>query len=567
MKITTKSIFLISSGLILVLFIVGFLILMPLMNFQIGFNDAARLAEMQFDQYVCDNEFSGYFSENQRYTDVKKYNINIKLFPSENWIESEVKIFGVAERDSIDRLDFNFYNSFNIDSVLLNGKKANFEYENMRLSITDLAEISDSFEVVVGYHGTPENKGFGSFSFGRFLTHPVIYTLNEPVYASTWFPCNDLPDDKAQLDIKIENDKEFTSLSNGKLIGVDSLGLRKTYHWKTIYPLSTYLVAIYSADYNHIRQNFEIMGDSLEVDYYFLNGKTEAGLKDFKLNKDILVFFSEKFGMYPFINEKYGIAEFLWKLGAMENQTIVGVGENFVSGLGFMNDLLIHEAAHQWWGNAVGPKTWKDVWLNEGFATYSEALFYENQSGKDALISTMLAKKRDYYESPLYNPSTNLFSNLVYNKGAWVLHMLRFEIGDDLFFESLRNYYNEFKYSSASTSDFIKVCEQTTGKDLSLFFNQWVLDGEGILKVNYKYEFKKSKNKFFVKLDLNQIQDEYPDYKFTLEIEAVGDGLNDIHKFYIESKDTMINFETSALPDSLIIDPNFWLLADFNKEI
>ena len=149
-------------------------------------------------------------------------------------------------------------------------------------------------------------------------------------------------------------------------------------------------------------------------------------------------------------------------------------------------DTYVHELSHHWWGNSVGPKTWNDIWLNEGFATYSEALYAEAKHGKDALKSKMQSKFSDNFRGTLYAPN-NLFGETVYDKGAWVLHMLRFEIGDSSFFKSLHKYYDLYKYSNASVEDFKAVCENVSGMSLDKFFDQWVYTGTDNIFCSYTF--------------------------------------------------------------------------------
>ncbi len=228
----------------------------------------------------------------------------------------------------------------------------------------------------------------------------------------------------------------------------------------------------------------------MNIEYYVFPKQLENAKIDFAEHPQYIHFFAKTFGEYPFIKEKYGVAEFLWQLGAMEHQTITGIGSNFVSGHNFFRDIYVHELAHQWWGDAISPKSWNDIWLNEGFATYCEALYYEHKSGKKALISTMLSKKQDNFKGKLIEPGDDMFSATIYDKGAWVLHMLRWQVGDSTFFNILREYYKEYKYKSASTKDFQSVCEKISSQDLSQFFNQWVYDGEGNITLIYDWNSK-----------------------------------------------------------------------------
>jgi aminopeptidase N len=422
----------------------------------------------------------------------------------------------------------------------------------------------DTADIKIVYEGTPKNLGFGSFNFERIENHNQVYTLNEPVYASTWIPCVDLPDDKALADIFITNDSSYVSVSNGKLIDVNTNGKRKTYHWKTIYPISTYLMALYSANYTSVSQKYlSVSGDTMNISYYALPKNIENAKRDFSDHPKYIKTFEELFGAYPFVKEKYSVAEFWWQSGAMENQTITGIGSNYISGRKFFSDMLIHELAHHWWGNAVGPKTWKDIWLNEGFATYSEALYWEKQSDIRALQSTLRSKFGMFPKGTLYNPGDAIFGSLVYNKGAWVLHMLRKEVGDEKFFKILRTYFKKYEYGNASTNDFKIVCEDIAKKNLKIFFDQWVFKGEGIIELDGTWSVKKIGENFITTIKIKQLQNGYDIYKFPLDIKLVSakEEGSETSTVRIEGREVILNLESKNKTIDIILDPDGWLLA------
>jgi aminopeptidase N len=304
--------------------------------------------------------------------------------------------------------------------------------------------------------------------------------------------------------------------------------------------------------------------DTMKVEYYVLPDKLEKAKIDFSDHIKMLEVFSQMFGEYPFLKEKYGVAEFLWYAGAMEHQTITGVSSNMIGGKKFFEDTFVHELAHQWWGNAVGPKSWKDIWLNEGFSTYSEALYYEAVSGKEALQSTMLSKYSSNFSGSLAEPGPFLFTRTMYDKGSWVLHMLRWEVGDSSFFKTLKTYYESFKYSNASTNDFKNVCEEVSGKSLDQFFEQWVYSN-GQIELEYKTETIKSEKDYLVRIQLEQIQEDYEEFHFPLEVKIIfKDSTENSYRYEITSKDTLLEISTTEFPDGIELDPDRWLLAVIN---
>ena len=509
-----------------------------------------------------------YISENQYKIDVLNYNMSFELFPEKKLLEGDVLITGLILDKNISSLDLNLYDNMKIVSLSLNNSKVQYEIKNSKLSVY-LNEIEpDTFKLNVKYNGTPVKMGLGSFVFGSINERPVVYNLSEPIYASTWFPCNDIPSDKAYLDIKITNDSSQTSISNGVLVDEKLNGSRKTYHWKTYYPISTYLVSIYSSEYLKFEDEYisPLTSEKMPIEYYVFPEDFEDAKIDFKEHPKMISFFSKTFGEYPFIKEKYGVAEFLWQLGAMEHQTITGIGSNFVSGRRFFDDIYVHELAHSWWGDAVGPKTWKDIWLNEGFATYSEALYAENKAGSNALQSVMLSKFQENFPGRLSEPENNLFGQTVYDKGAWILHMLRREVGDTLFFKILRNYFETYKYKNASTKDFQRVCETISGKNLDQFFDQWIYEGEGQINLIYRWTVEKEDDNYKLTIELKQTQDLYNIYHFPLEIKIIyKNGEEEFKTFYVDERKEKIDFTIKSSPSDIVPDPNSWLLANIRN--
>ncbi|MEW6194686.1 MAG: M1 family metallopeptidase [Bacteroidota bacterium] len=518
-------------------------------------------------EQIDDKYIEEYNPKSQRKFDVLHYNISIELFPEDESINGNVTLKILLNDREADKIELNFYDNLKIDKLLLDGKRVQFDRTETNLIISLSETVEDTFFVNVVYKGQPKNLGFGSFNFDKVNNGYMIYTLNEPVFASTWYPCVDLPDDKAYADIYITNDSNYTSLSNGKLIGVKKVGLKKQFHWKTFYPISTYLITVYSALYKTVSDSF-ITGknDTINLLYYATEEKIEDARRDFSNHKNYIKTLGELFGEYPFAKEKYGIAEFGWKIGAMENQTITGIGTRFITGKKFFQDMIIHEFAHSWWGNAVGPKTWKDIWLNEGFATYSEALYWEKEAGFDALQTTLMGKDGRFSKGRLYNPANQLFSRLVYNKGAWVLHMLRKEVGDENFFNILRNYYQTYKYKNASTEDLKNICEKISKRNLKHFFDQWIYKGEGYIEAGYNWTVKGTDGNYVTEISIKQLQNGYDIYKFPIDIKLIyeNNDKNELRTFYVNNKHEKLTITTKEKPVEIVLDPDNWLIADFD---
>lgn len=505
-----------------------------------------------------DSNFLNYIKNEQNQIDVTKYSINIELFPKSQEIQAEVTVNGKL-KTTTPNIIFNFADGFAISNVYFNNKPVKYIYKNNYLIISNLSN-SNAFNVKIIYKGKPKSKGFGSFVFDKINNLDLVYSLSEPIFASTWFPCNDKPDDKAFFETTITNDKKYVSVSNGIYESSVIKGNKVSYTYKTLNQLSTYLFAIYSGDYKFFEDYVvDENNDTTRLVYYVLEENSIEDFFDFQPHKKGIQVFSKLFGTYPFINEKYGVAEITWKMGAMEHQTITGMGRGLIKAPQSNESIYLHELAHQWWGNAVGLKDWKDIWLNEGFATYCEALYYENINGKDALVNKMNSLKGDFSESTLYNPTCSLFDRLVYNKGAWILHMLRKELGDKLFFQSLKTYFEKFKYQNASTEDFKLVCQKISKKNLDCFFEQWVYKGKG--KINLEYSLSVSSEGTEIHLKQKGYQ-----YYFPIEVSFdTNENTNNIGNYLISSKDTTLLLSKYKNVKNVKVDPNNWLLIDLNK--
>lgn len=432
-----------------------------------------------------------YFNKNARKQNKQKpqqnininyYHINLNItFETKN-INGSCTIKSTNLNNNEDSIYFDLSNSLHVDSVLLNNKKVNFIHSNnlVQIILKDSLQKNELFITTIYYQGTPVKSSFGSFEFveRNNKKDKSIWTLSQPFGASDWFPCKNQLEDKADSsDVWITADKYFVSVSNGILTEViDNKNNTNTYKWKNRYPIAQYLISIAMSNYTLHERQFKYENFSMPItDYVYPETFNEKTKEQLSLTEKALQIFSEKFGTYPFIKEKYGHAQFGWG-GGMEHQTCSSMGD-------FSWTLVAHELAHQWFGDKITCKNWENIWLNEGFATYSESLLLEELYGKrtyNSQISNESSKaKRANGTIYIQNPISvyEIFdSNKTYSKGALVLHMLRGIVGKEVFYDIIKTYINDknLAYGNATTEDFQKIAESVSGKDLNYFFEEWI---------------------------------------------------------------------------------------------
>lgn len=502
--------------------------------------------------------------------DIKYYLLDIAVTASPKNISGRVEIHLTSLSSSLTEINLDLQNSLTVSDVKINGSSVNFTHSNSILKIMPANSLSlnELIKVEVFYSGQPGSSGFGSFTFHSLNNKPWIWTLSEPYGASDWFPCKDTPADKADSsDVWIRVRDDLFAVSNGILVEeITNDDNTKTYKWKSRYPIAQYLISLVIGDLQKYT-NYYNYGDSksMPVDHYLRSDRSLASIKpELDDTIEMLRIFSEKFGEYPFINEKYGHAEFGWG-GGMEHQTCSSMGA-------FTESLIAHELAHQWFGNKVTCKDWQNIWLNEGFATYLEAIYYEEAYGKDAYMQDIvwnmnLARNAvgSVYVEDISSVSQIFDSYRSYAKGAVILHMLRGVVGDEVFFQACRNYLNdpELVYNVAVTEDLKKHFEILHGTSLDYFFDQWIY-GSGYPYYTLTYSFiEKSNNEYEV--TLNMQQETSSETFFTMPVQlkiktSEGDTMLD---FFNDRQNQVVVTEVLGKPISVEIDPENLILNDY----
>jgi hypothetical protein len=450
----------------------------------------------------------------------------------------------------------------------VDGAAADYDRQGDRLLVDLGAAISegDSFQVAVYYHGSPQTSGGG-----LYISSDVTFTMCEPEGARNWFPCYDKPSDKATADISITVPDGFIVASNGQLIGVarDEKAKTSTYSWSETYPIATYLISLAISEYATFSYWYEGDGDTMEIACYAPPEDSADAAVDFSNLPEMIACYGELFGTYPFIEEKYGMATFPWG-GAMEHQTCTSWGFP-ITGNNTYDWVVAHELAHQWWGDWVSPDNWKEIWLNEGFATYSEALWWEYLYG-GAGLRTYMSEMQDYYVGwenasgmsfAIYDPPSGyLFSPTEYEKAGTVLHMLRFVVGDSAFFDILRTYGANHAYGNAVTDDLVAVCEDLSGQDLDWFFQQWIYQ-PGFPKFSFAWNYEEEKGTgYLVNISLVQQQNSGPVFQMPVEIGITTASGTVLDTVQIDQEAEQIQITVQEEPLGVQLDPNEWLLCE-----
>ncbi len=414
--------------------------------------------------------------------DITYHKLEFTVDPAIYAINGKVTTTYTALAD-MNTVTFDLANELTVSSVIMNNQNLSFvENGNNELVITLPATqyLGTSATVEITYSGTPPSNGFGSFVTTTHNSVPILWTLSEPFGARDWWPCKqDLNDKVNSIDVYITTPSQYIAVSNGiePESPVDD-GTNKTTHFHHNYPIPAYLIAIAVTNYSVYNQIAGTIPNQYPIVNYIFPENLATVQSQLDQTPLLLNLYTNLFEIYPFHNEKYGHAQFGWG-GGMEHTTV-----SFM--VGFDRQLVAHEMAHQWFGDKITCGSWKDIWLNESFATYVASMVYENFDGLSAFVSdktnmvnyiTSQPNGAVYLTDAEATDENRIFDNrLSYDKGAMVLEMLRFKMGDAAFFQALREYLADsgLAYGYAVTSNLQSHLESVYGNSLTEFFNDWI---------------------------------------------------------------------------------------------
>ncbi len=507
--------------------------------------------------------------------DIVYHRLEWDIDPGRYFIKGKVTSYFIPTSDGFDQINFDLTQELNVTDVQFRGEVVAFSQTTedlLEIYLPETVLTGELDSVIIEYQGEPAvGQPFESFvrGFHGPAGDPIIWTLSEPFGAKNWWPCKQTLNDKIDsIDVYVRTPSEFRAASNGILAGERKEGDLTVYHWKHRYPITTYLVAIAVTNYRAYSDFVELKdGRLLEILNYVYPEWYDAARIRTPLTGDMIQLFEELFGPYPFKEEKYGHAQFGFP-GGMEHQTM-----SFM--VNFGASLIAHELAHQWFGNKVTCGAWNDIWVNEGFARYGEYLIREYNIGGGSAINWLdneineitLAPGGAVYIPEIFSEFRIFDFRLSYRKGGMILHMLRWKIGDEAFFQGLRNFLEdpELAFGYATGEDVKFHLEQASGLDLDEFFADWYY-GEGYPTYTVLWS-QSQEGQLSITLEQETSSPRVDFFELPVPIRLVGKDQTETlvldHQFTGQTFTFDIPFEIGNME----IDPERWLISRNNQVI
>lgn len=508
--------------------------------------------------------------------DIKYHRIELNIDPAQVGLSGNITTYFEAKSNTSEII-FDLASNMTVQDVLQRGNSLSFTQNTADELVITLPGVLNQGvldSLTVSYSGTPISTGFESYSQTTHNGVPIVWTLSQPYGAKAWWPCKqDLNDKIDSIDVYLTTprftpqNEDYVAVSNGKELSQVVNGLHKTTRFKHRYPIPAYLIAIAITNYSIYTEEVPNNGNPFDIVNYVYPESLGAAQAGTPITLDIMNFFIDKFEPYPYADEKYGHAQFGFN-GGMEHTTISFMGN-------FSRELITHELAHQWFGNKVTCGSWQDIWLNEGFATYLYGLVIEEFDGNTAFNNWKQQRNNFITSQPngsvyiqpqdTVNVARIFSSRLSYNKGAMVLHMLRKKMGDDNFYQGLRNYltHPDLAFNYAKTSDFIPIMEAASGLDLTEFFNDWLFN-QGYPSFNVIWSQPNSNQ---IRINLSQ-STSHPSVDFfetdvTLKLFGAQGEVQEIDLSHTEQNQEFVE-SVNFVVVSVIFDPNVDLISRNN---
>lgn len=509
--------------------------------------------------------------------DIQHYVFRITLSDATDDIAGEAMVDVRFARDGVTSFELDLIGAagradgggMRVAAVTAAGRPTAFVHRGDRLQITvqPASTAGERRRFAVAYGGQP---AMGLIIGPNRHGDRTFFSDNWPDKARHWLPTLDHPGDKATCEFVVTAPAQYQVVSNGLLIEeTDTADGRRITHWKQSVPIASWLYVLGAARFavQHLADH-----DGRPVQTWVYAQDRDAGFHDFAVpTHQVLEFYGRQVGPYAY--EKLANVQARSVGGGMEAATAIFYGENLVTGDRSvrLRNVIIHEIAHQWWGNAVTEDDWDHVWLSEGFATYFTLLFIEHAYGRDAFVAGLRDSRRRVREfhdrNPAYRVVHDNLSDMrqvttsqTYQKGGWTLHMLRGLVGDEAFWAGIREYYRRFRDANASTDDFRRVMEETAGRPLAWFFDQWLRQG-GYLTVDGAWRYDAGAGT--VELELIQTQRSEP-FDMPIEIGLVFDdrSASRVERARLTERQQRFTIPVDREPAAVSLDPNVWVLMD-----
>ncbi|HEX7846367.1 MAG TPA: M1 family metallopeptidase [Chitinophagaceae bacterium] len=432
--------------------------------------------------------------------------------------------------------------------------------QEIELTLLKEARVGDSATVIIEYKGIPSD---GLIISKNKYGNRTFFADNWPNRGHNWLPCHDDPADKATVEFIVTAPQHYQVVSNGIQIEETNLADKKRTHWKEDVPISTKVMVIGAADFAVGLAG--VVDGCIPVYSWVYPEDHDKGFYDYALAADILPWFIKKVGPYAY--KKLANVQSKTIFGGLENANTIFYAEESVTGKRSKEATVAHEISHQWFGNMATEKTFAHLWLSEGFATYMTVLYMGEKYGRDTAVA-MLKEDRNKVVSfaktsdrPVVDDSKDYMELLnanSYEKGGWVLHMLRQKTGDSIFWKSIRNYYAKYAGKTAGTDDVRKVFEETSGLDLEHFFKQWLYT-PGVPQLNVSWKYDAAKKDLLLTIEQKKRLFEFP-----LEILVETAKGNTSKQILISKSIETFSIPVKEKPSRLLLDPNTTALFDAN---
>jgi aminopeptidase N len=496
--------------------------------------------------------------------DVQHYRFSVQLSDAYDTIRGQaVVMYQMAQPSAAVHLHLQSVHNgrgMKVLSVQAEGKAIPFSHSGDVLHVTfaQTQPTATTRELVIHYAGIPAD---GLIISKNKYGDRTFFSDNWPNRARQWIPCNDRPDDKASVEFIVTAPMHYQVISNGVQVEETAVSsTHKKHHWKESVAIPTKVMVIGAA---RMAAGFIDSAVGVPVSAWVYPQDRDKGFHDYAITGRMLQFFSQYIGPYGF--QKLANVQSKTEFGGMENASAIFYAETSVTGDRRNEDLMAHEVAHQWFGNMATERSFAHLWLSEGFATYLTNIYLERQYGVKALQDRMRSDRETVIQfarqssRPVVDPTDNLMSLLnanSYQKGGWVLHLLRRKVGDAPFQKILQTYYARYRGSNADTDDFRKVAEEVSGISLEPFFQQW-LYGPGVPKVEVRWKYSRGQ----LQLVVQQTGDEF--FDFPLEIALVNSaGQQELHTLHINKIRDSFSVPATAKPTVLLLDPNVNMLFE-----